>query len=159
MSDVILQAEQGHTQGPADKPWRALASRLLRQLPAMISLVLLIAITILCFAAPWFEAYFGITADTQDLFNRLAAPSATHWLGTDSLGRDVFLRLLYGGQVSLIVGVATAAFAAVIGTLVGLLAGFYRGWLDSLLMRLTDMVIALPLLPLLIVLAAVDLTK
>ena len=159
MSNLTLQAEQSHALTKAENPKRALVMRLLRQVPAMLSLVALLVIAGLCFAAPWFEARLGMTADTQDLFNRLAAPSSTHWLGTDSLGRDVFLRLLYGGQISLIVGVATAAVAAVIGTLVGLFAGFYRGWIDSLLMRLTDMVIALPLLPLLIVLAAVDLTK
>jgi peptide/nickel transport system permease protein len=69
------------------------------------------------------------------------------------------VRLLYGGQVSLTVGVATALCAAIVGTVIGLLAGYYGGQLDALLMRLTDSVIALPLLPLLIVLAAIDLTK
>ena len=69
------------------------------------------------------------------------------------------LRLMYGGQVSLFAGLATALLAAVIGTLIGLPAGYFGGWLDSLLMRLTDSVIALPLLPLLIVMAAIDLNK
>jgi peptide/nickel transport system permease protein len=89
----------------------------------------------------------------------LGVAAAAHPLGTDELGRDELVRLLYGGRVSLLVGLATAVISAVIGTLIGLVAGYYGGVLDSLLMRLTDTVIALPLLPLLIVLAAVDLSK
>src|SRR3546814_1979377 len=77
-------------------------------------------------------------------------------LGTDDLGRDVLARLLDGGRVSLFVGLAAAITSAAFGTDIGLLAGFYGGRLDALLMRFTDGVIALPLLPLLIVLAAVD---
>jgi peptide/nickel transport system permease protein len=90
---------------------------------------------------------------------RNAGPSLAHPLGTDELGRDLMLRLLHGGRVSLGVGLAAAVIAAVIGTGIGLVAGYFGGRFDSLLMRLTDGVIALPLLPLLIVLAAIDLTK
>src|SRR3546814_9572548 len=85
--------------------------------------------------------------------------SAAHPLGPDELGRDLFVRLLYGGRVSLSVALVAALFSALIGTLVGLFAGFYGVRFDALLMRLTDGVIALPLLPLLIVLAAIDLNK
>jgi peptide/nickel transport system permease protein len=91
-----------------------------------------------------------------DLWHRLAPPSWTHPLGTDELGRDVLARLLEGGRVSLAVAVLTTAVAALVGTLVGLVAGQWGGWVDALLMRLTDGTMALPLLPLLIVLAAVD---
>ncbi len=86
-------------------------------------------------------------------------PSLLHPLGTDELGRDVLLRLLAGGRVSLTIGIAAALAAAALGTLVGLVAGYLGGWTDRLLMRLTDAIIALPLLPLLIVLAALDLAK
>ena len=86
-------------------------------------------------------------------------PSAEHPLGTDELGRDLLLRLLYGGQVSLFVGLVGAVAAASLGTVIGLVAGYVGGRTDALLMRLTDAVIALPLLPLLIVLAAIDLGK
>lgn len=101
----------------------------------------------------------GIDPEAVDLLARNAPPSVAHPLGTDELGRDVLARLLRGGQISLAVGLATAVIAAVIGTVIGLLAGYYGGPLDALLMRLTDGVIALPLLPLLIVLAAVDPSK
>jgi len=90
------------------------------------------------------------------LTDRLAPPSAAHWLGTDELGRDLAARLAQGGQISLLVAALTASLAAAIGTGIGLLAGFWGGALDAVLMRLTDAVMALPLLPLLIVLAAID---
>jgi len=91
-----------------------------------------------------------------ELLDRLAGPSAGHPLGTDELGRDVLLRLLAGGRVSLVIGIAAALAAAALGTLVGLAAGYLGGWTDRVLMRTTDAIIALPLLPLLIVLAAID---
>jgi len=94
-----------------------------------------------------------------DLLDRLSGASMAHPLGTDELGRDVLLRLLAGGRVSLVIGIAAALVAAALGTLIGLVAGYLGGWTDRLLMRGTDAVIALPLLPLLIVLAGLDLNK
>lgn len=126
---------------------------------AMGSLILLIVLAAAVFAAPLVEAWSGLDANRVDLMTRFAAPSLQHPLGADELGRDLFLRLLYGGRVSLTVGLAAALIAAVIGTIIGLAAGYFGGTLDALLMRVTDGVISLPLLPLLIVLAAVDLTQ
>jgi peptide/nickel transport system permease protein len=94
-----------------------------------------------------------------DLRHRLALPSLAHPLGTDALGRDLVLRLGEGGRVSLLVGLVAAVAAAGLGTAIGLVAGYCGGRIDALLMRITDGVIALPLLPLLIVLAALDLDK
>jgi peptide/nickel transport system permease protein len=82
-----------------------------------------------------------------------------HLLGTDELGRDVFVRLIYGTRVSLGVGVLVALLSALVGLLVGCLAGFYGGPLDAILMRVTDSLLSLPLLPVLIVIAAVDFGK
>jgi peptide/nickel transport system permease protein len=104
-------------------------------------------------------AALGIDAHSVDLLERTAPPSFVHPLGTDELGRDMLLRLLEGGRVSLTIGFAAAFAAAVLGTAIGLSAGYFGGWADRLLMRFTDAVIALPLLPLLIVLAALDLQK
>lgn len=133
--------------------------RFRRNRPAMASAAVLILITLAALLAPAFEAMLGVDATRVDLFNQYAPPDATHWLGTDEAGRDVLVRLLYGGRISLLVGLVAALGAATIGTAVGLLAGYYGGRLDTLLMRSTDGVIALPLLPLLIILAAVDLGK
>jgi peptide/nickel transport system permease protein len=119
----------------------------------------LLALLAAALLAPFVQARLGLDPNAVDLLARLEPPSALHLLGTDELGRDVFLRLLHGGRVSLAVGLGGALLAAVIGTLIGLAAGYAGGALDAFLMRLTDAVIALPLLPLLIVLAAVDLGK
>jgi peptide/nickel transport system permease protein len=122
-------------------------------------LLLLAAIAALSFAGPLLGAALGIDLSAVDLLDRLAGPSLPHPLGTDELGRDVLMRLLAGGRVSLTVGIAAALAAAAFGTLVGLVAGYLGGWADRALMRATDAIIALPLLPLLIVLAALDLQK
>ena len=140
---------------PGGLLWR----RFLQHRLAVVSLAVLIALALLSLTAPLFEQILGFDVTAVDLLARLAPPSLSHPLGTDELGRDLFLRLLYGGRVSLLVGILAALVAAVIGTAIGLLAGYFGGKLDALLMRLTDGVIALPLLPLLIVLAAVDLSK
>ncbi len=134
-------------------------ARFRRHRLAVASLLALVGLSLLAAAAPALEAALGVDAEAVDLFNRFAAPSAAHLLGTDELGRDFLARLLYGGRVSLLVGLTAALAAALIGTIVGLAAGYFGGRLDALLMRFTDAVIALPFLPLLIVLAAVDLNK
>jgi len=124
-----------------------------------LSLILLAVIAAVSFAAPPISALLGGDPYLVDLLDRLSGPSLAHPLGTDELGRDVLLRLLAGGRVSLVIGIAAALAAAALGTLIGLVAGYLGGWTDRLLMRGTDAVIALPLLPLLIVLAALDLNK
>jgi peptide/nickel transport system permease protein len=139
--------------------WRLRWRRFLRRRAAVASLgVLLLLILFSLMAAP-LESALGIDAYKPDLFSRFGAPSAAHWLGTDDIGRDVLVRLMYAGQTSLAVAVLATLVGGLIGTAVGVLAGYHGGRLDALLMRLTDGVIALPLLPLLIVFAAVDLTK
>ncbi|MGH7012637.1 MAG: ABC transporter permease [Stellaceae bacterium] len=119
----------------------------------------LLALALAVVLTPFLAQALGAHADTVDLYRRFAGPSLRHPLGTDELGRDLLLRLLEGGRVSLLVGIAAALAAAVLGTAIGLVAGYFGGRLDAALMRLTDGVIALPLLPLLVVLAAADLHK
>jgi peptide/nickel transport system permease protein len=125
----------------------------------LLGLVVLVVLVAACLSAGWLAAVLGIDPNAVDLFGQYGAPSGSHPLGQDDLGRDVLLRLLAGGQVSLSVALVAAVAAASIGTVVGLAAGYTGGWLDALLMRLVDSVIALPLLPLLIVLAAIDPAK
>jgi peptide/nickel transport system permease protein len=123
---------------------------------AQLSLAFLVLLLVLSLAAPWLAQARGIDPTMTDLLRRFEPPSAEFWLGTDELGRDLFQRLLDGGRVSLLVGFAGALLSAAIGAVIGVVAGYLCGRLDSVLMRVTDGVIALPLLPLLIVLAAID---
>jgi peptide/nickel transport system permease protein len=139
--------------------WSLRWRRFRRHRGGMASLVILALLVLFCLSAYPLERYLGLDSNTTDLLSRYDPPSATHWLGTDEGGRDELLRLMYGGQISLLVGLLATVIGGGIGVSLGLMAGYFGGKLDSLLMRLTDGVIALPLLPLLIVLAALDLTK
>ena len=140
-------------------PNRLLWRRLLRHRLAQASLAFLVVMLVLALTAPLIAAARGIDPTATDLFRRFEPPSAQHWLGTDDLGRDLLQRLLDGGRVSLLVGLAGAILSAVLGAVIGVTAGYLGGRLDSVLMRFTDGVISLPLLPLLIVLAAIDPAK
>jgi peptide/nickel transport system permease protein len=154
-----LAASARRPTQPAALPRRLLLRRFRRHRLAMVSAIALLLLALCSLAAPLLAAWLGHDPNAVDLLGRFAAPSVSHPLGTDELGRDLLLRLLYGGQVSLFVGLVGAVAAALLGTVIGLVAGYVGGRADALLMRLTDAVIALPLLPLLIVLAAVDLGK
>jgi peptide/nickel transport system permease protein len=133
--------------------WRRLLSRKL----AVLGLVL-IALTVLgALLAPWLTPYDpneqmfdGLTLEGAPL-----APSAQFWLGTDLLGRDLATRILYGARTSLIIGVVANGAALLIGALVGITAGYFRGWVGSVLMRFTDLMMAFPALLLAICLAAI----
>ena len=113
----------------------------------------LIAAFALAAAAPRLLSSYDATK--SDLDHRLAAPAPEHPMGTDDLGRDLLTRILYGGRVSLTIGVAAMALAVTLGTAIGAVAGFYGGWTDNALMRLTDLVLSFPQLFVLIVLALV----
>ncbi|MFV0491444.1 MAG: ABC transporter permease [Pseudorhodobacter sp.] len=93
---------------------------------------------------------YGLDPNEMDYLARNQGPSAAHWLGTDNLGHDLMAQLLAGGRVSLTVGVAAMLLSLLLGTLIGLLSGYFRA-LDGALMRLTDLFLALPILPLLLV--------
>jgi peptide/nickel transport system permease protein len=117
--------------------------------PALLFLAALIAGALV---APVIAPY---AADAVDLANRRAAPSGGHWFGTDELGRDVLTRVLTGARVSLAIGLLSALASAGVGTIIGSVAGMGGRWVDDLLMRLTDAMLAIPRLPLLMLAAAV----
>ncbi|MGG5819766.1 ABC transporter permease [Falsiroseomonas sp. HW251] len=121
-----------------------------------LGLLILATLALGALLAPFAQAWLGHDPFSPDLFSRHEAMSAAHPLGTDELGRDLLLRLLYGARVSLAVGLATALAAAVLGTAIGLLAAWRGGVPDAALMRLADGMLALPALPVLIILAAAD---
>jgi peptide/nickel transport system permease protein len=121
-----------------------------------LGLALLALLALGAVFAPAAESWLGHDPFAPDLFKRFAPASPEHPLGTDDLGRDLLLRMLHGARVSLAVGIATAVAATVIGTVIGLLAAWRGGAVDAALMRLADGMLALPALPLLVVLAALD---
>jgi peptide/nickel transport system permease protein len=114
---------------------------------AMVSGVLLILIILASLAAPLLTSY---TFSETDITATLEGPSMKHYFGTDTLGRDAFTRVLYGGRISLLVGFSVAIIATAIGAFVGAIAGYYGGWLDNLLMRVTDLFLSVPFLVVLI---------
>ncbi len=141
---------------PTNRTWDRFKTHRL----AFVSWLVLLTLLTLSFSAPLFSKYVTRYEMSQvDLSASFKPISLKHPFGTDELGRDVFTRILYGGRVSLMVGITAALAATIIGTLIGAVAGYYGGWLDTLLMRFTDTMISLPTLPLMIILAAVDLPK
>ena len=120
---------------------------------ALASLAILVAIAVATVAGPWLSPY-AYDQQALALIGQPTAPTLAHWLGTDELGRDALTRLLYGGRISLAVGLAGALVATAIGTLVGALAGYFGGWVDGLLMRFTDVMLSIPALPLVLVVSA-----
>ena len=153
-----VDAAVAATDAPVS-PWRLRLRRFRRQRMGMAALGLLVLIVLFCLAAWPVQAWLGVDPTTTDLLGRFDPPGPVHLLGTDDAGRDVLMRLMVGGQVSLLVGLIATFAGAVVGVAVGVAAGYLGGRLDSALMRFTDGVLALPLLPLLIVLGALDLTK
>ena len=143
------------TAPPSQLIWKRFCQHRL----AVVSAATLILLIFISGGAPLWVSAFDLDGQTVDLFNRFQPVSAAHPLGTDELGRDVLDRLIEGGRVSLFVGLTAALFASVIGTTIGLMSGYFGGRIDMVIMRFTDGVISLPLLPLLIVLAAIDLSK
>jgi peptide/nickel transport system permease protein len=104
-------------------------------------LLIFLAIVLMAVLAPWISPHDPIE---QDIFSKLQGPSATYWLGTDYYGRDILSRLLHGARYSLIIGIAATFFAMVLGSLIGMVAGYYGGRFDLLIMQAMDILLAFP---------------
>ena len=126
--------------------------RFLRNGPAVFSLVIVSLMILVALLAPAITQYAPSDVSYTDI---TAAPSAQHLFGTDELGRDVFARVVYGARISLTVGFLATFGAAVVGALVGIISGYLGGWIDEIIMRFVDAMLALPFLVLAIVVAAV----
>ena len=152
MSDIAAHHPTLYTPRPADSPWRRFTRRFLKHRLALIGLLTLLVLGVLAACAPLLTPY---TFDGQDfdIIGQPQPPSRAHLMGTDELGRDAFTRVLYGARISLMVGVFSALIATGLGVLVGALSGYHRGHVDTLLMRFTDVVLSIPLLPLVILLS------
>jgi peptide/nickel transport system permease protein len=127
---------------PARSATRDALRRFRRNKPAMLSLTFLVLLIVAAIFAPAICKYSPIKPNPKD---RLIGPfDSNHWLGTDKVGRDVFAQILYGARISLRVGFFVSLSAAVIGTIVGSVSGYFGGWIDTIVMRLVDMSLAIP---------------
>jgi peptide/nickel transport system permease protein len=123
---------------------RQALDRFLRRGSAKAALVTVLLVMLSALFAPLLAPYPADAGSSAHLDQRLVSPGGRFWFGTDNLGRDVFSRVLFGGQVSLVIGFTSVALAASIGTVVGVLGGYLRGWIDEILMRLADIFLGVP---------------
>ena len=119
---------------------------------AFVGLIIVVVLILSGIFAPWLS--IGRSPLAQDLAGRLAPPSAAHWFGTDELGRDIYARTLYGARVTLTIVVLVAIVVVPIGLAIGTVAGYLGGWVDAVLMRITDVFMAFPRLVLALAFAA-----
>jgi ABC-type dipeptide/oligopeptide/nickel transport system permease subunit len=137
-SEIVEQSDAAAVLAPpTSNTW----SRLRKNPLAFGSLILIVVLILTAALAPFVAPY---SFETQILADKMQGPSALHKLGTDQLGRDTLSRLMYGAGISLVVAVSVECFVVVLGLIVGLSAGFFGGWLDSALMRVTDVMLAFP---------------
>lgn len=140
-----MAKEKGNSQR------RDVIRRLKKNKLAMTGLIILFLLIAASALAPWIAPY---GYDDQDVTRRFLAPCADYWLGTDSLGRDIFSRILYGGRISLAVGILATGSSAVAGIILGAVAGYFGGKKDNAIMRVLDVLMAMPQILLAIAIAA-----
>lgn len=138
---------------PPETLWTSFRRRFVRHRPAMISLAVLLLLLVVCYGVSFFVS--EDQANLIDVTAMRSRPSWAHPFGTDDVGRDMLLRTLFGGQISLRIGLLAASVSMLIGITVGTLAGYYTGWIDSVLMRITDALLSIPTLFILIALTRV----
>ncbi|MCY0900860.1 MAG: ABC transporter permease [Firmicutes bacterium] len=128
---------------PATSQRARMFKRIFHKPITVIATAFLILVALSAIFAPWIAPF---QLNTPDLSSMLAPPSATHWMGTDDVGIDLFTEVLYGGRISLMIGLSSAIIAVVIGGTIGSVAGYFGGWVDAVLMRITDVGLSVPLL-------------
>ncbi|WP_051556690.1 nickel transporter permease [Alkalihalobacterium bogoriense] len=136
----------------AVSPWKDAFRQLRKNRFAIIGFSIIVFFVLVAIIAPLLTSY---TYAEQNVVNRLQPPSAEHWLGTDHLGRDIFTRIAYGARVSLMVGFFAVTGALVFGTLLGIIAGYYGRWVDMLISRIFDILLAFPSILLAIAIVAI----
>jgi len=135
---TIVEPAPSAVRTPAAEFWR----KFKRQHVALVAGGFVLLLVLAAALAPWLVPFDAENFFDYDALN--AQPSAKHWFGVDSLGRDIFSRILMGARISLAAGFVSVAVGAVIGTLLGLLAGYYQGWWDRIVMRMSDVLFAFP---------------
>jgi len=143
----------------ATRRWqmKRLLRTIMRYPSGSVALAFLLVFLAMALIGPWAAPYgpFETIYDQDEMPVRLAGPSAQHWLGTTNHGVDVFSQLLWGARIALVVGVLSALGSVLLGTLIGLLAGYFGGLVDEIIMRLTDIAYGIPFLPFALVVIAI----
>ena len=130
------------TPAPLRTPWSEFWRKFRRQHIAMLALAFIAILVLVAIFAPWIVPYDPENYFDYDHLNE--GPSLQHWFGVDPLGRDIFSRILMGARISLATGFLSVAIGGLIGTVLGLLAGYYEGWWDRIVMRMSDVLFAFP---------------
>lgn len=146
ISDVVER------KAPRKSLWSDAWKRLKRNRAAVVSLWFILFVIAIAILAPWIAPF---SFETQNIDRALMPPDAQNWLGTDSLGRDQLSRIMYGSRMSMSVGVFTAVFSLIFGGVYGAASGWLGGWVDSVLMRIIDILYAIPSLVLLILVGVI----
>jgi peptide/nickel transport system permease protein len=139
-SDLVLLPT---TEPPARSQWQLFLRRFVRHRPALASVLVLVGFYVVV-SLPHLTAPYPLNPRVLPLSQANIGPSAHHWFGTDELGRDQLTRIMYASHVSMTIGLMVAVFSTLIGTLIGSVAGYFGGWVDQLLMRITDLFLVVP---------------
>lgn len=148
--ELLIEDDGVEKNRNIESPFKMVSKRFFKDKLAITGLVMLIFILILILIVPLFSK----DPHAMDVVMKYKAPSSEHIFGTDALGRDVFSRVLEGGRFSFFVGFAATIISVFLGTVFGLIAGYYGGVIDMIIMRVVDILMSIPTLPLLIILAA-----
>ena len=151
MATINFDSELRRAGAQATHGWRRLAFLAQRHVLGAVGLALMTLFVLAAIFADFICRYDPLTVDSA---HALAAPSARHWMGTDSFGRDVWARIIHGARISLAVGIGSTTLGATIGVIIGLTSGYLSGWVDLVFQRVTDIFQALPLLVLALVMTA-----
>lgn len=148
--DAILRRENAgvHQKTIQNRTLRKLASNPL----SIFGIVVFVLIMVLCVGAPLFTPYDGMS---MSLAERYAAPSADHWLGCDQIGRDIWARILFGGRISIGVGLGSALIATILGVSLGTIAGFKGGLFDGIVMKISEIMMAFPQMILVLIMVTI----
>lgn len=140
-----LAAPKGTGRRWSPSPNTLRAIRRFRQSPlSVIGLVIVVILVLIATIGPFLVPYPGDASGAVHISDKLLPPSSDHWFGTDHVGRDVLSRLMVGARVSLLAGITVIIMAVLIGTLLGAIAGYFRGWVETVIMRVTDVFLTIP---------------
>jgi peptide/nickel transport system permease protein len=157
MGNVVSLESETLSTVVEESPWKVIWKRYRKHKLALAGMVTITFIALACYLAPLYAPYDpvrDISRDENGMILRNDPPSLQHLMGTDNVGRDVFTRLLYAGQISLTVAFIVTFFSTLIGVSVGAISGYYGGWVDEVIQRFVEFLITIPLLPLLLAFSA-----